>query len=53
MAKTNPEAVTAFGEVLRSANVSGPYNHQNNRMPANDNRKSSNGSFHYWLKLMY
>lgn len=46
MARTNQEAVTAFGEVLRSANGSGSYNSQNNR-------KSSNGSFHYWLKLMY
>ena len=26
MARTNQEAVTAFGEVLRSANVSGSYN---------------------------
>ena len=38
MARTNQEAVTAFGEVLRSANVSGSYNSQNNRMAANDNR---------------
>ena len=38
MARTNQEAVTAFGEVLRSANVSGPYNSQNNRMVSNDNR---------------
>lgn len=38
MARTNQEAVTAFGEVLRSANVPGSYNSQNNRMAANDNR---------------
>lgn len=38
MARTNQEAVTAFGEVLRSANVSGSYNSQNNRMSVNDNR---------------
>ena len=38
MARTNQEAVTAFGEVLRSANVSGSYNPQNNRMVSNDNR---------------
>ena len=38
MARTNQEAVTAFGEVLRSTNVSGFYNSQNNRMAANDNR---------------
>ena len=38
MARTNQEAVTAFGEVLRSTNVSGPCNSQNNRMAANDNR---------------
>ena len=38
MARTNQEAVTAFGEVLRSANVSGSYNSQNNRMAVNDNR---------------
>ena len=30
MARTNQEAVTAFGEVLRSANVPGSYNSQNN-----------------------
>lgn len=38
MARTNQEAVTAFGEVLRSANESGSYNSQNNRMSVNDNR---------------
>ena len=38
MARTNQEAVTAFGEILRSANVPGSYNSQNNRMAANDNR---------------
>ena len=38
MARTNQEAVAAFGEVLRSANVSGSYNSQNNRMSVNDNR---------------
>ena len=38
MTRTNQEAVTAFGEVLRSANVSGSYNPQNNRMVSNDNR---------------
>ena len=38
MARTNQEAVTAFGEVLHSVNVSGSYNPQNNRMAANDNR---------------
>ena len=38
MARTNQEAVTAFGEVLRSANVSGSYHSQNNRMTANDSR---------------
>ena len=38
MARTNQKAVTAFGEVLRSANVPGSYNSQNNRMAANDNR---------------
>ena len=34
MARTNQEAVTAFGEVLRSASVPGSYNSQNNRMAA-------------------
>ena len=38
MARTNQEAVTAFGEVLRSTNVPGSYNSQNNRMATNDNR---------------
>ena len=38
MARTNQEAVTAFGEILRFANVPGSYNSQNNRMAANDNR---------------
>lgn len=38
MSRTNQEAVTAFGEVLRSANLSGSYNSQNNRMASNDNR---------------
>ena len=38
MARTNQKAVTAFGEVLRSANVPGSYNSQNNRRAANDNR---------------
>lgn len=38
MARTNQEAVTAFGEVLHSVNVSGSYNPQNNQMAANDNR---------------
>ena len=32
MARTDQEAVTAFGEVLRSANVPGSYNSQNNRI---------------------
>lgn len=38
MARTNQEAVTAFGEVLRSTNVSGSYDSQNNRMATTDNR---------------
>lgn len=38
MARTNQEAVTTFGEVLRSTNVSGSYYSQNNRMTANDSR---------------
>ncbi len=38
MARTNQEAVTAFGEILRFANVPGSYNSPNNRMAANDNR---------------
>lgn len=38
MARTNQEAVTVFGEVLRSANASGTCNSQNNRVAANDNR---------------
>lgn len=40
MARTNQEAVTAFGEVLHSANVSGSYNSQNNRMSVNDARRA-------------
>ena len=38
MARTNQEAVTTFGEVLRSANGSGSYHTQNNRAATNDSR---------------
>lgn len=38
MARTNQEAVTAFGEVLRSANGAGSYHAQNNRTATNDSR---------------
>lgn len=38
MARTNQEAVTSFGEVFRSASVSGSYPSQNNRMTSNDSR---------------
>ena len=39
MARTNQEAVTTFGEVLRSANGAGSYHAQNNRTAANNDSR--------------